>query len=81
MNLGSGGGFSVLEVLTPAESVVGHADPAHVRARRAGDPPVLVASNERALELLGWRPAHGTLDADDRIGLDLMQRQRAGAAS
>jgi UDP-glucose 4-epimerase len=30
--------------------------------RRAGDPPVLVASNDRAAERLGWRPSRGTLE-------------------
>ncbi len=60
-NLGSGSGFSVLEVIRAAEAVVGRAIPHDVGPRRPGDPPVLVASNERARELLGWTPRRGTL--------------------
>ena len=61
-NLGSGSGFSVWEVLKAAESVVGRPVPHEVGPRRAGDPPVLVATNGRARELLGWVPRRGTLE-------------------
>lgn len=61
MNLGSGAGFSVREVLAAAEHVVGRPIRVTVGPRRAGDPPVLVASNDRAAERLGWTPARGTL--------------------
>jgi UDP-glucose 4-epimerase len=61
-NLGSGHGFSVLEVLAATETVTGRPVPHVVGARRAGDPPVLVATNERARELLGWSPRRGTLE-------------------
>jgi UDP-glucose 4-epimerase len=57
-NLGNGGGFSVRDVLSAAETVVGHAIPHAVGERRAGDPPVLVADATRAGELLGWRAEH-----------------------
>ncbi len=60
-NLGSGSGFSVLEVIRAAEAVVGRAIPCAVGPRRPGDPPALVASNERARDLLGWTPRRGTL--------------------
>lgn len=60
-NLGSGSGYSVLEVLRAAESVVGRPVPHVLGERRVGDPPVLVASHERAAALLGWRPRRGTL--------------------
>ena len=60
-NLGSGGGFSVREVLTAAEEVVGRAVPHTVGPRRVGDPPVLVAAIDRAAEVLGWRPRRSTL--------------------
>jgi UDP-glucose 4-epimerase len=79
INLGSGGGFSVMDVLRAAESVVGHPIPHSFGPRRAGDPPVLVASNQRAAELLGWRPARGSLDEMIGSAWTLMQRQRAGA--
>ena len=61
-NLGNGGGFSIREVLAAAEGAVGRAIPFTVGPRRAGDPPVLVARSTRAAEVLGWRPAHPTLD-------------------
>ena len=61
-NLGSGGGFSVREVLAAAEAVVGAAIPHTIGPRRAGDPPVLVAANDRARALLGWEPRRSSLD-------------------
>jgi UDP-glucose 4-epimerase len=62
-NLGTGSGFSVREVIEAARRVTGHPIPAEESARRAGDPAVLVASFERAEELLGWRPCRTDLDA------------------
>lgn len=62
-NLGTSSGFSVREVLQSAEAIVGHPIPHSVGARRAGDPPVLVASNARAREALGWTPRRSTLAA------------------
>ena len=41
---------------------VGHPIPAEVRPRRAGDPAVLVASSEKAIRELGWRPRYTQLD-------------------
>ena len=61
MNLGTGSGFSVSEVLRAAEDVVGAAIPATIGPRRAGDPPILVAAAERAHEILGWTPRQGSL--------------------
>ena len=62
-NLGGGGGFSVREVLDAADRVIGKHVNRRVGPRRAGDPPVLVASIDRAAELLGWRPTRSTLEA------------------
>jgi UDP-glucose 4-epimerase len=73
-NLGSGSGFSVNEVLRAAEAVVGRAVARTVAGRREGDPPVLVASNERARELLGWEPRRGSLA--EMIGSAWRWRQR-----
>jgi UDP-glucose 4-epimerase len=58
INLGNGGGFSVREVLSAAETVVGSPIPHAIGERRAGDPPVLVADAGRADEILGWRAQH-----------------------
>ena len=60
-NLGTANGFSVKAVLREAEAVVGRPIPHTVGPRRAGDPPVLVASNERARAMLGWTPRRSTL--------------------
>jgi UDP-glucose 4-epimerase len=61
-NLGSGGGFSIREVIAAASTAVGREIPFGVGGRRAGDPPVLVAQSSRATEILGWRAARPTLD-------------------
>lgn len=55
-NLGSGAGFSVREVITTCREVTGVEIPADEAPRRAGDPAVLIASSERAISELGWRP-------------------------
>ena len=63
LNLGTGSGHSVQEVVTAARRVTGRALPTAARARRPGDPPALVAARGRATAALGWRPAHSDLDA------------------
>jgi len=62
-NLGSGGGFSVREVIEAAEQVVGIPIPYTVGPRRAGDPAILVAAIDRAADVLGWRPRRSNLEA------------------
>jgi UDP-glucose 4-epimerase len=61
-NLGNGDGFSNLEVIHAAERVIGRPIDHEVGPKRPGDPPVLVASAERAAERLGWRPARPSLE-------------------
>ena len=61
-NLGNGTGFSVREVIDCCRRVTGHPIPARDVERRAGDPAVLIASSERAVRELGWRPRHTGLD-------------------
>ena len=58
-NLGNGQGFSVLEMIEAARRVTGHPVPAVIAARRPGDPARLVASSQRAREVLGWVPQYG----------------------
>ena len=55
-NLGTGTGFSVLEVLEAVRKATGAPVPAVEQPRRPGDPARLVASADRAREVLGWRP-------------------------
>jgi UDP-glucose 4-epimerase len=61
-NLGNGRGFSVREVIESARRVTGHPIPAEVCPRRPGDPAVLVASSEKAIRELGWKPKYTQLD-------------------
>ncbi|MCE2488444.1 MAG: UDP-glucose 4-epimerase GalE [Anaerolineae bacterium] len=60
-NLGSGHGYSVLEVLASARQITGHAIPARIGPRRAGDPARLVADNAALRDWLGWQPQHRAL--------------------
>ncbi len=56
VNLGSGGGYSVREVIAASEQVLGRTVPTVESPRRAGDPATLVASIKKAKSLLGWTP-------------------------
>jgi len=58
-NLGSGAGFSNLEVLGACREVTGQEIPAELAPRRPGDPAVLVASSDRIQADLGWRAERG----------------------
>lgn len=57
-NLGSNSGYSVKEMLEAAREVTGKEIPAIVAPRRAGDPSSLVASSQKAKEILGWQPVY-----------------------
>ncbi|GAB4426133.1 MAG: UDP-glucose 4-epimerase GalE [Turneriella sp.] len=59
INLGTGNGASVLEVIRTAERVLGQKIAFDYHPRREGDAPYLVGDNRRARELLGWQPANG----------------------
>jgi UDP-glucose 4-epimerase len=56
INLGSGTGSSVLEILTTAKKVCGREIPYEIGQRRDGDPETLVAEIDKAKEILGWKP-------------------------
>ncbi|HKC40246.1 MAG TPA: UDP-glucose 4-epimerase GalE [Gemmatimonadales bacterium] len=62
VNLGTGTGRSVREIVEAARRVTGRDVPTVERPRRPGDPPELVAAVGRAATLLGWRPSHSSLD-------------------
>lgn len=76
INLGSGGGFSVRQVLEATGKVVGRPIPIVVGPRRAGDPPALVATIDRAREVLGWTPRRSHLP--EMIGSAWAWEQRRG---
>jgi UDP-glucose 4-epimerase len=56
VNLGTGGGYTVREVLAAAGDVTGRPIRVEESSRRSGDPAVLVASNDKAAQRLGWQP-------------------------
>ena len=62
-NLGNGSGFSVLQVIEAARGVTGEDIRAEEAPRRAGDPPELVASSDKAKAELGWKPQKPALEA------------------
>jgi UDP-glucose-4-epimerase GalE len=61
-NLGTGNGFSVRQVLSSIANVTGRIVPTVVRARRDGDPTVIVADPTAARDVLQFRPAYSDLD-------------------
>lgn len=60
-NLGNGNGFSVKEVIEAARAVTGQPIPVEECDRRAGDPPSLVGSSDKAREILGWQPKYSAI--------------------
>ncbi len=58
-NLGSASGHSVLEVIETVERVSGKSISRINAPRREGDPAFLVADNQKAREVLGWKPEYG----------------------
>lgn len=74
LNLGSGTGHSVLEIVAAIETVTGYSVPVHLAERRSGDPPQLTADPSRARQLLGFQAerselAHIIGDAAPTFGL------------
>lgn len=61
-NLGNGNGYSVLQAIEAVQHVSGMKVPYAIAPRRAGDPPVLVASSELAHRCLNWRPSYTSFE-------------------
>lgn len=61
-NLGNGIGFSVKEVVETARKITEHPIPAKEEPRRAGDPSTLIASSDKAKDILGWKPQYDDLE-------------------
>ena len=80
LNLGTGSGASVREVIAAVERVSGRKVPQHTVARRPGDPPQLVADAARAGAVLGWRPRRSDLDTIIRTALAWELRRAPPAA-
>lgn len=62
INLGTGKGISVLEMVTKTGEIIGHEIAYSFAERRAGDPAVVVASAEKAAKVLDWRANHSDLN-------------------
>ena len=62
-NLGSGTGFSVLDVMRKIEETTGRKIPAVMHPRRRGDVPILLASKEKAEQELGWKRLYSSLES------------------
>lgn len=62
VNLGSGQGYSTLDVIEMCQHFTGRDVPYTSGARRSGDPPALVADVVRARQLLGWKPERSALE-------------------
>lgn len=76
-NLGNGNGFSVREVIDAAKQVTGREIKVVESDRRAGDPPALVGSGEKARKILGWNPQYPEIDKIIRHAWDWHQKRHA----
>ncbi|HET7904585.1 MAG TPA: UDP-glucose 4-epimerase GalE [Candidatus Eisenbacteria bacterium] len=81
LNLGSERGASVREVAAAVKRVTGREVPTVDADRRAGDPPVLIASSEAARRVVGWKPQFGDLDTIVETAWEWRQRFPEGYAS
>jgi UDP-glucose 4-epimerase len=77
-NLGTTNGSSVQEIIRAVEGVTDRSLPVVVGPRRHGDPPKLIASAERARNLLGWNPTRSTVEQMVGSAWDWMERNPDG---
>ncbi len=63
LNLGTGNGASVMQVVEACRKVTGHPIPVEIVGRREGDPPELVADASLANQTLGWQPKYTHIEA------------------
>ena len=61
-NLGNGQGFSNREIIEAARRVTGHPIPVSEEGRRPGDPATLIASSQKAIDVLGWQPKYTNIE-------------------
>ena len=78
VNLGTGDGYSVLEVIETARRVTGSEIRVRKEARRAGDPARLVADAAKARRVLGWSPAMSDLSSIIRSAWEWKKRHPRG---
>lgn len=63
INLGNGGGYSVLDIVAAVKRVTGLDVPYRLAPRRHGDPPILISDATRARTVLGWAPQHSAIES------------------
>jgi UDP-glucose 4-epimerase len=63
VNLGTGRGYSVREVIDACRKITGHKIPEKIAPRRPGDPPELIADSRLARKLLDWSPKYETVES------------------
>jgi UDP-glucose 4-epimerase len=80
LNLGSGDGYSVMQVIETARTVTGKPIPTKIEGRRAGDPPKLLADARKAGKILGWKPAKSDLASILRSQWEWRQKHPKGYA-
>lgn len=61
-NLGTGRGYSVLEIIKKISEITGRNIPFVITDKREGDSPILIASNKKAVQELGWKPKYNIED-------------------
>jgi UDP-arabinose 4-epimerase len=74
-NLGTGQGSSVMQLADAVSKVAGKEVPRVIAERRPGDPPILVASAEKAQDVLGWQPKRSDLESILTSAWDWFQRE------
>lgn len=77
-NLGTGTGYSILEIIETARKVTGHPIPAVIGNRRPGDPDTLIADSEKIGRELGWEPRHSNLENIIQTAWDWFQANPNG---
>ena len=79
-NLGTGRGYSVMEVIETAQQITGRPIEARIEARRPGDTSILVAQADKARRLLGWEAAQADLETIIRSAWDWNRSHPKGYA-
>ena len=81
MNLGTGVGHSVLQVIEACRKVTGQPIPAIVAERRPGDPACLIADSSLAQKTLGWSPKYVSIDSIVETAWNWHKKHPRGYAS
>jgi UDP-glucose 4-epimerase len=61
-NVGTGLGYSILEIVNACRKITGHQIPVEFAPRRPGDPSALIASGKALESAIGWKPTHSTIE-------------------